>query len=171
MNCERIEDILICMICQDTVTIPVEIQFSCTKNTSCNCHYVVCLTCARQYLQLHKPRKMRSENVKCMVCRKGVIDLRNANAQSYQINFPLMRILDEIKQEWKCVQTNPVTKEICNKVFQSQFELWRHRRGEGSDPCFASWFRCAKCHRKLQFASYHECLPLSSTSDSSHLIP
>lgn len=62
---------VVCPICQDTVSIPVLINvFPCYDKNKIHCFTFtrVCLTCALQYLYLKSSRESRPSSVKCLYC-------------------------------------------------------------------------------------------------------
>lgn len=63
---------IVCCICHEAVRVPVRfICFPCQRppnQPSCNSITRVCLMCAREYLQLNKPRSQRTHSRKCLTC-------------------------------------------------------------------------------------------------------
>lgn len=93
-----------CYICHENVRIPVRfICFHCKQvpnQPSCNSMTRVCLSCAREYLQLNKRRSERITTRKCLTCpaRVRCADLCASNA--YEKDYILMKY-DE-RTDYKC---------------------------------------------------------------------
>lgn len=119
-------DEIICLICQDPVRVPVKlICFPCKKSydkRSCNDIVRVCVSCAREYLQLNKPKSERTFKVKCLTC-DSCVDPHYMNAdRSYSKDFMLMS-LD--KKKYRCFHS----EKGCQ--FKGlQIELEKHNREE-----------------------------------------
>jgi hypothetical protein len=112
-----------CPICFDLLKIPVKfIAFKCPSeigHPTCNSITRVCLLCAREYLQLNKPRNQRDFLKRCILC-PTFVQLNTLNAQnSYEKDFRMMAM--DTKKDYECVH---VTKGCEFKGNQN--ELDRH---------------------------------------------
>lgn len=124
-----------CLICHDNIKIPV------TLNSYIFCEEcgdsklsMVCLDCARSYLQLNITKVNRSNNIKHLICQKN-INPKNLNAKySYYIENELIDILDKYPQQ-KLICS-------CNKVFYLHNELYNHKK---NGTCSNSYFKCPFC--------------------------
>lgn len=89
---ERME--IQCPICHSECRIPVRFKcFPCPNDPgkpNCSSVIRVCLSCAREYLQLNKPRSHRVEERKCLLC-PAVCAPRRLNATlAYEKDFLIM---------------------------------------------------------------------------------
>ena len=129
-----------CPICLDVLKIPVKFTaFKCPQKIgSPNCHSItrVCLSCARDYLQLNTPRSQRDLRKKCLLCPSSV-ELKTLNAyNSYEKDFRMMAM--DIKNDYECVHVS----HGCH--FQgTQNELDRHLQHE----CLFRYIFCDCCRQ------------------------
>lgn len=93
-----------CAICFETVRIPVKlICFPCISEHGkprCNSIQRLCITCARQFLELNKPRNERHPVVKCLTCPATCSPSRLNAVSAYEKDFLLMSI-DE-RDDYEC---------------------------------------------------------------------
>jgi hypothetical protein len=138
MNQDEFENLLTCKICLDTLLIPVRIKFSCFTTFDSDihrqkCDYVLCLQCARTYLQMNIPKSKRKEKIYCINCRKTYLVPYILNAsKAYEKDMFLMRLLDTLNKTWSCRNVG------CTYETKSQFEMDRHLR----DSCTQSVIKC-----------------------------
>jgi hypothetical protein len=114
-----------CGICLHTVRVPVQlICFPCHRQAKgkpgCNAARRVCVTCARDFLQLNRPKNQRDYEKKCLMCPVKVNPRYLASAdQVYTKDYMLMSL--DKKTDYTCFH------EDKGCTFQgTQNELDRH---------------------------------------------
>lgn len=94
-----------CAICFEAVRIPVKlICFHCAAEhgkPKCNSIQRLCITCAREFLELNKPRNERRYAVKCLTCPAICYPSQLNAASAYEKDFLLMSI-DE-RDDYECI--------------------------------------------------------------------
>jgi len=93
----------ICMICQESVRVPVRFMFPCKNDSgdlSCNSIQRYCLPCARGYLGLDKLIDDRDLSVKCPLCPATLDPRRLTPARAFEKDFLLMEI--DPKSDYPC---------------------------------------------------------------------
>lgn len=115
-----------CLICHEPVRIPVRfICFDCPPSPAkqtCNDTIRVCLTCARAYLELDKPKNERIPQRKCLIC-PTTTEPRLLNADSAYAKDFLLMSMDSKK--YPCVHST----DGCGFT-GTQNDLDRHLRSE-----------------------------------------
>lgn len=132
-----------CKICFEPCVIPVSFTcFPCSQSEmgmpSCNSMTRVCLSCARRYLELDRPRRQRSDEKRCLFCR-AVVNPRRLNAlKSYTKDFLIMSM--DPRTDYPCVHPGcPFTG--------TQMELDHHVR----EDCPLRDCTCSGCHAYIRF--------------------
>lgn len=133
-------NIVSCLICHESLVLPVRPLFKCCHST---CPYRVCFGCLRNYFMLDVQQCFRTRNgtyyAKCLLCAE-VVDIRLPEDRLYEHDVFLMMVLDKLmeKQELKCRQ--------CDNTYPSQTELLRHVKHE----CLATTIYCSWCNTPVQ---------------------
>lgn len=137
-----------CSICKDHVRVPVRFRcFPCSNKqngtSSCNSVLRVCMTCARDYLQLNEPRNNRDRWKKCLVCDCETTPVTLNAQMAYEKDFLLMSL--DPRKDLDCPYDD------CD--FQGgQNELDRHLR----DDCHHRLKYCHDCRRFYVFQNYEK---------------
>ena len=112
-----------CCICRDLLVIPVRpICFSCTmtdrwSQKSCYTYLRICMRCADEYFQLHKPPTQRKKSIRCLTCAETMNPTKMHRNNIYEVDFLFM----------KCMPTRVVDCPFCNQwTGDLQNDLYRH---------------------------------------------
>jgi hypothetical protein len=121
-------DSLLCLICHETVSIPVGVQPS-VFNCECMNHHAICLVCTRDYFQLNKPLQSR-QRVKCLICPKKSTDVARAAKGTYFHNGLVSKLMES--------KGIPTVCRRCETEFDTAAEARRHLSAcpESSVPCY-----------------------------------
>lgn len=134
---EQLKDISICLICHDSIVIPVSIvAFKCVSSGMCT--YTVCLTCARDYLELNKSYRDRSSEVRCLTCQER-IRLDGLNSKAYTVNYHVMKYLDVIIGNVSCPR--------CLEYKGTQKQIEEHLKSS----CSERTLPCSFCRNMIKF--------------------
>lgn len=130
-----------CKICFEPCLIPVSFTcFPCNADPgtpSCNSMTRVCLQCARKYLELDRPRRERSLQKRCILCR-AVTNPRRLNAvRSYTKDYLLMTL--DPRMDYECVHSE------CS-FRGTQMEMDHHIRSD----CVFRDVHCNGCHTYIR---------------------
>jgi len=137
-TCITYTSCMICMICMEEVSIPVEfLCFPCHQvghdmnhlnsplSFPCSAYSRVCMMCAETYLELDRPIYSRTEKKRCLLCPTEC-PLQNLRRQhAYRIDFLWIQEHDQFQiqrpqEGWEC----PWCFENGNSY--SRWDLWRH---------------------------------------------
>ena len=132
------ESALQCIICHDTVQIPVKLKFPCFTKPINPCSAMMCLKCARDWLKLNDKTKSTPN---CLICHNTQITGKINAKNTYEINYDLMKVIDSLN-----IKDANICRR-CDTDCGSQFGLHRHYRGELRDsdqfePCPYSHTSC-----------------------------
>lgn len=131
-----------CPLCCNIMKVPVKVLWPCcTTKKEGGCKAIACLRCVRNMLGLNEGQCKKVEEVKCFICRISVFKFDRLGAHCYSKEPQLMAVLDcLVNKRFVCDGNH--NHKWCNKEFTSQFDLDRHIKGNGTNPCGFSYALC-----------------------------
>lgn len=131
-----------CPLCCNIMKIPTKVLWPCCTTKKDNgCRAIACLRCVRNLLGLNGGPRKNINDIKCFVCRTSTFKFDTLGAHCYSKETLLMAILDCLVNK-KFICDGNYNNKWCNKEFGSQFDLERHIKGKGTDPCMYAYIFC-----------------------------
>ena len=108
---------MICVVCQDTVNIPVMLTcFPCYRKNNIHCHtfHRYCLKCVFDYLSFHVSCNERKEEVKCLFCNE-------------KCRPPKLRFETSVEYDFLSLQNNPnLYQGRCPFCMKKEENIYQH---------------------------------------------